>query len=87
MIGGQSWIGAGGANLEKLLLEGLTTVRSRTVVARRFAKGYCVISDNSSRKLRDLDRTPCVPIDDPTPYISCMRVGEFAAYRRELLWI
>jgi acetyltransferase-like isoleucine patch superfamily enzyme len=55
IIGEKCWIGMNSVILPGVILGPHTTVGAGSIVTKSFSDGYCVISGNPARKLRDID--------------------------------
>ncbi|MCO5242069.1 MAG: acyltransferase [Chitinophagaceae bacterium] len=78
-IGKYCWIGAGAIILPGVELGDFTIVGAGAVVTNSFPEGYCVIAGNPAAKIKDIEKSKCIPYKNANEYIGYIRSDKFKA--------
>lgn len=84
-IGKYCWIGMGAKILPGVILGDFTIVAAGSVVTKSFLDGYCVIGGVPAKKIRDLDRSKCIPFKNKYEYNGFIVSTDFKKFRQEKL--
>lgn len=85
IIGKYCWIGANSCILPGVILGDFTVVGAGAVVTKSFPEGYCVIAGNPANKIKDLDKTKCIPFENKIKYNGYIKSDKFDEFKRRYL--
>lgn len=78
-IGKYCWLGVGVVVLPGVILGDFTIVGAGAVVTRSFPEGYCIIAGNPARRIKELDKSKCLPYQNKHAYIGFISLKKFKA--------
>jgi acetyltransferase-like isoleucine patch superfamily enzyme len=80
-IGKYCWIGAGVKIMPGVILGDWTIVGAGAVVTKSFPEGYCMIAGVPAKKIKDLEKSKCIPFEVKIKYNGYIRSDKFAKFR------
>jgi len=86
-IGRYCWIGAGAKVLPGVVLGDWSIVAAGSVVTKSFPDGYVVIGGVPAIRIKDLDKTKCIPFESKEKYHGYIPAAKFQEFRRRKLRI
>ena len=86
-IGRYCWLGAGAKIMPGVELGDWTIVGAGAVVTRSFPEGHCIIGGVPANKIKDLDKSKCIPYENKYAYYGYIKSDKFGKFRKKKLSI
>lgn len=84
-IGKYCWIGAGAKIMPGVTIGDWTIVGAGAVVTKSFPEGYTVIGGVPAKKIKDLDKSKCIPFEVKKKYYGYIAESQFPKYKKRHL--
>jgi acetyltransferase-like isoleucine patch superfamily enzyme len=84
-IGRYCWIGAGAKIMPGVEIGDWTVVGAGSVVTKSFPEGYSVLGGVPAKKIKELDKSRCIPFENKILYNGYIKSDEFENYKAKKL--